>query len=249
MLAWISSGCGSIYARSQTNTTQPLIVAGCDTDPDRLAEDLVVLDWYGGVTPIYLHEDFPPLDLSIFNTSDGRTLADDAELFMESVRLQVQRIYCESEGPCVRVQHVDETTEPAGTTVYFTQAVSPVASAQVGEGEYDPCNRQHDNAAVLFGERIRRLGNSYTFEEWVNVFANIAAHEVGHTLGYAHVTRDEWHASGRALYVELMLDGHTMGELRSEQRFTTEISHCKTSEAVASRRIEEPRITYGAGDD
>ena len=238
-----AGGCGSIYVRPAADATRPLVVAGCDADPDRLAVDLVVLDWSGGVTPIYPDDDFPPLDLSTFITADGRTLADDAERFMESVRTQVQRIYCESDGPCVRVEHAADATEPAGATVYFTQAVSPVASGQVGEGEYDPCNRQHDNAAVLFGERIRLLGGAYTFDEWVNVFANITAHEVGHALGYGHVMRAEWQTAGRSLYVELMLDGHTMGELRREQRFLTEPHNCPDSETVARRQVEDPNPT------
>lgn len=208
--------------------TRPLFVTECNSDSGlaRVAGDVVTLEWDGGTTPIYPRRPFDALDLAAFETADGGTLADDPELFRELVRLQVTRIFCNAAGPAIRVRHADESGPFDGNMVYLTQGSSPVAPDQIGEGEYDPCNGQYDNAAVIFGEQIRRLGGSYTFDEWVLVFANVVAHETGHMLGYGHVTRDELPEAGRSLYVELMLDGHTMSELRREQRFVIDQTNC-----------------------
>lgn len=208
-----------------------------------MAADLVVLDWSAVENPLYPRDTFEPLDLSAFSLSTGGTLADDPEAFKERVRLQVTRIYCDSFGPTVRVVHArdaERAEDVAGTTVYFTQVLSPMGGSEIGEGDYDPCNVQHDNAAVIFGEQISRLGSSYSFDEWVLLFANVTAHEIGHTLGYAHVGRDEPQEPGRRLYVELMLAGHTLAELRREQRFTVDQSTC-SSERERSRRLDEYR--------
>jgi hypothetical protein len=116
----------------------------------------------------------------------------------------------------------------------------------VGEGEFDVCNRQHDNAAVVFGEQIRRLAGILAFDEWIRVVGNVVAHEIGHTLGFGHVLRDEYEPAERALYVELMLDGHTMGELRRPHRFIVEQTNCDSDASLVLRRIERPRIVCGA---
>ncbi|UCC30321.1 MAG: hypothetical protein JSU86_19240 [Phycisphaerales bacterium] len=239
-------GCGS--SLSDALSGRSLFLAECDGNADRVAADLVVLDWQGGVTAIYPDEDFEALDLSAFETPDGGTLADDAEQFKELVRLQATRIFCDSSGPGICIRHADDVKGRAGTTVYYTQALSPVGWLQIGEGEYDVCNRQHDNAAVIFGERVLRLGAAYTFDEWVLVFANLTAHEIAHTLGYAHVSRDESPEAERSYFVELMYDGHTMEEMRREQRFLVDQTNCPADSPANLRRVEYPTITCGVVD-
>lgn len=241
-----AAGCGG--SLNDALPGRSLFLTECGGDADRVAADLVVLDWHGGVTAIYPDEDFEALDLSAFETANGGTLADDGELFKERVRLQVARIFCDSSGPGIRIRHADDVEDQAGTTVYYTQALSPVGWLQIGEAEYDVCNRQHDNVAVIFGEQVRRLGAAYTFDEWVLVFANLTAHEIAHTLGYAHVPRDESPEVERSYFVELMYDGHTMEEMRREQRFLTDQTNCPADSPINLRRAEYPTITCGAVD-
>jgi hypothetical protein len=234
------TGCGSGFPAGSAN--QPLFVAECGTG-DATTADLVLLEWGGGVAPLYPQESFAALDLSVFETDDGGTLADRANEFKERVRDQVTLILCDSPGPTARVRDAEDADAAVATVVYFTQAVSPATARQVGEGEYDTCNRQHDNAAVIFGEELHRLGRAYPFDEWVNVFANVTAHEIAHTLGFGHVSRDEVAETGRSLYVELMLDGHTMSELRREHRFLVDQTNCPPDGLLSKRIDVYPIIT------
>lgn len=189
--------------------------------------DFVILDWTGGTSPIYPYDVFEGVDLSLFETDDGGTLADDAEAFMEDVRARIERIYVDlPELPIRVINGEDYEMDFDVTVVHITQELPPKGGTDIGEGEYDPCNLQHDNAALLFGERLLTLSDAYTYEEWVNVFANTCAHEIGHTLGFGHVLRAEHPDTGRSIYIELMLDGHTMAELCREQRFVFELTNC-----------------------
>jgi hypothetical protein len=167
------------------------------------------------------------------------------------VRDQVAEILCSSPGPTAMVLDADDTADPVSSTtsvVRFTQSLSPQGTRRIGEGHYDVCNRSHDNHALVFGEEIRQLAGAYTFDEWVSVFANVTAHEIGHMLGFGHLEREVFAASeaGRGLYVELMLTGHTMSELRREQRFLLDQTNCPTGLTSAKRTDETPIFICGA---
>lgn len=208
----------------------PLFVSDCDSQvAGKPAEaSLVVIDWTGGTTAIYPDQELAGVDLTQFPVTGGGTLADHAESFQDQVSQEVARIYCDwpQVSIAVRVGEDDAEGAEADTVVYVTQETKPDGSMDIGQGEYDPCDHQNDNSAIIYGKRIVQLGAAYTYEEWVAVFSNVIAHEVGHTLGYGHIVRAERTDVGRSIFVELMLDRHTMTEMRRAQRFVADQSNC-----------------------
>jgi hypothetical protein len=221
------AGCGSDVMTPAVLIPEYLSGSDASTHADGEDVNRVLLDWTGGTSQIYPDEVFEGVDLALFETAEGGTLADDPEAFKEDVRRQIALIYRDM--PLASIQVVigeDEEADTDVTIVHITQELPPQGGTNIGEGEYDPCNLQRDNAALLFGGRLITLGNGYSYREWVNVFANTCAHEIGHTVGFGHVLRSEHPDTGRFLYIELMLDGHTMAELRREQRFVFELTNC-----------------------
>ncbi len=222
-----TTGCGAVVS------TDPAILRPLANKCSRLATadlantTLISIAWGGGTTGIYPSEVFDGLDLSKFNLQDGGTLADRREEFEQRITDQINQIYCDWPQTNVLVLSSSDADKfDVDTKVLITQGVRPDGRMDIGEAEYDPCDIQHDNDAVIFGERIRQLAGAYTFDEWVNVFANVTAHEIGHTLGYAHIDRDHRTDGPDAPYIELMLDRHTMKEMRREHRFVAVQSSC-----------------------
>ncbi len=226
LLCVFPAGCG--FTLGDTAAGQPLFVSECDTQLGGGAEveDIVVLDWAGGTSPIYPEYEFDGLDLTLFRTGKSGTLADDAELFKEGVRQEIVNIYCGSGELSISVHNEPIAGRLNVTTVLLTQELQPDGGGDIGEGEYDPCNRQHDNAALVFGDRIWELAGTNTVDEWVILFANVCAHEIGHTLGFGHIDRNAQPPAGRPVYVELMLDGHTIDEMLQPQRFVYPQTNC-----------------------
>ncbi len=214
---------------------------------------LVVLDWSGGVNPIYPNHYLEGLDLSAFPVEEGGTLADDAEVFQELVADAINKIYCQwpDADVAVRIGEYEENEPYADTILHLTQELRPDGGMDIGQGEYDPCDRQDDNVALIFGERIRELSSVYTFDEWVNVFANVCAHEIAHTLGYGHILREDRSDTERSAFVELMLDRHTMAEMRRPHRFVAEQSNCTIQPIAGPRTVSGSTIvcTHTARND
>jgi len=183
-------------------------------------ERVVVLDWRCGNSMLHPNLDPEPLDFGSFFVAGGGTLADRKVEFMDAVRVRIKTIL-DGAGIAVRVEHAPTDAE-VETTVRLTQWASPAGKNEIGSAHYDPKNGRHGDEAVIFGEQIRRnerygeAAGEYTFDDWVAVFANVCSHETLHTLGYGHVPRSECPPDGSD--IEIMLDGHTMGEMRSEQR-------------------------------
>ena len=176
-------GCG--MPLSDPLIVQTRMVAECeDTETQGdVAPDLVILDWTGGTNAIYPKFDFEALDLASFETADGATLADDPELFRELVRLEVTRIFCEWPEVAIVVREGEGYEWNADTVVYVTQNSPPLGGGDIGEAEYAPCNEQRDNAAIIFGERIRQLGDKYTVDEWVTPSSTVRADGTGSPRG------------------------------------------------------------------
>ena len=219
------AGCGAVPG---TNAVLGLVADECPgaSLEKTTATDAILLEWDGGTSRIYPGEALPRLDLRAFLVSDGATLAEEAEDFKAAVRDEVSRILCE-----MPIEGIHLTNTKAGlpreiTTVYFAQMQSPLGGVQIGQGEYDPCNENHDDHAIIFGDQILTLGDARSFDEWVLMFANVTAHEIGHMLGYGHVPRVIYPASQRPDLVELMMASHTSEEMVQPQRLLADTSNC-----------------------
>jgi len=210
-----------------------------------LKQRVVILDWSGQCDRLYPDESFAALDLTRFETTDGATLADRGTAFREATRARIEEMLNEIDVVPVRVIQHDEYTgsdEDVETTIRMTQNVSPEGRVEIGRAEYDPCNEWSDNEAVIFGEQIRRLGNGFAFEDWVTLFSNVSSHETAHTFGFGHVSRVDAKPTSRTLYVELMLDSHTMSEMRRTQRMIIEQNYCTGGNAVHGADTHAQRI-------
>jgi hypothetical protein len=208
---------------------------------------VVSIRWDAVPSGLYPHQAFPPIDLGRFQTPDGASLSDVEAVLHERVREEVAVILGGVTG--VEVFTSAEPAEPgeADTTVLMTQGLSPEGRTEIGRADYDPCDRYLGDEAVIFGEQILRLGNGYPLDEWVTLFSNVCAHEVAHTLGFGHVRRVDALAEARPAYVELMLDAHTMAEMRRPQRVLMDQDRCREAAGTQAVRAAAPARVRGCG--
>jgi hypothetical protein len=234
--AGLLTGCGVSIpagAAGDTDSLNARFVLG-ETDSGEVA--VIVLNWSAGDNSLYPQRPMDAIDLSTFETDGGHTLAEHEGWFKEQVRSRVEIILNDIDLFPVVVVNDDDDWEVIETTVHLTQEIAPDGSMEIGRAYYDPCNEHRDDEAVIFGERIRRLGNGYAFDEWVNVFANVCAHETAHTFGFGHILRSDQPPTKQAPYVELMLDGFTMSDMRRQHRMIVSQPSCPDEKELIAER-------------
>lgn len=196
---------------------------------------MILLQWDGGESSIFPDVKFAPFHAGDYSLPGGRTLADDEATFKNAVREQVRDILTAALGRDVRVLDESPREGVVATIVLVTGDVSPAGGSRIGEAEYDACNATDFDSAVVFGRTIARLagGRGFDLDDWVHVFANVCAHEAAHTLGFGHISRRDIAVDAAAPYVELMLEGHTMDEMRRPQQVMVPQEPCGESELAA----------------
>ena len=78
--------------------------------------------------------------------------------------------------------------------VHFSMITDPTDTDEkvtLGRGHYDICNLSHRNQSLIYCETFATLQFRLSVEKWVLLFANVAAHEIGHNLGFYHVDLED----------------------------------------------------------
>lgn len=182
----------------------------------------VVLDWTGGDNPLWDDGDLPPVDLAEFELawpSRGWTLAD-VDGFREMVRAEVETVLNGS-GLHVIVEEGEQRRN--ASVVHFSQVTDPDSDTSLGRGHFDTCNLSDRDFSIVYAAKFleeRRLDE----DEWVHVFANVAAHEIAHNLGYDHVELEDVPEDSE--FAELMISAQTIFQRVRDQRIIVEQDTC-----------------------
>ena len=254
LAAAITAGCGIDLPRLASTSADPRPTLDNRIRYD--GEDLtktVVLDWTGGF-PEIISEGLAPTDFSWMHLPTGQSLEDDAVSFQESVRLRVEEILSAIEPADFVVVTGEAEDYPDDTVVYFTSDAVSGGGLQVGQTKLDWCDLNPRGSVIVWGGTLLMLGDNFGYDQWVNAFANTAAHEVGHTVGFFHPDAVLTDLTDYEKNTELMLGVHTLSALLGRQEFIIPQETCPESiehefggiayELAAASTIKRPAVTY-----
>lgn len=204
-----------------------LALTGCGFDPNdfrpptlHLSNRTVVLDWTGGYSPIWPDGDLPPIDLAEFELAwPGSGTLADVDGFTEMVRAEVESVLA---GSGLSVNIVEGEQRRLGSVVHFSQVTDPDSSVSLGRGHLDMCNLSDRDYSIVYAARFLE-GRRLDEDGWVRAFANVAAHEIAHNLGFDHVAPEDVPESD---FTELMLAEQTISQRIREQRILVEQDTC-----------------------
>ena len=250
------------------------IAAGCGIDPAHLVgtsadskagldshvrydggdlTKIVVLDWTGGYSEI-VSEKLAPTNFSWMHLTTGQSLEDHAASFQESVRLRVEEILSAIEPAMFVVVTGEAEDYPDDTIVYLTSDAIRGGGYQVGQTKLDRCDLNPRGSVIVWGGTLLMLGDNYGYDQWVNAFANTAAHEVGHTVGFFHPDAVLTDLTDYEKDTELMLGVHTLSALLGRQEFIIPQETCPESiesefggvayELAAASTVKRTAVTY-----
>lgn len=216
----------------------PPVVCSRAPTTNRDAHTLIVLDWDGGPSPLDARTTVSPLNPADLPMYDGLTSDEDAEAFKEEVRVRIEIILCDLDPVDMRVITGRASDYPAATHVHLTLDTAPSGGRQAGQADYDPCNLYVDDTVLIWGGRIAEVaGPGWLRREWVNMLANVATHEIGHTLGFAHPDELGITVDADIARRAIMMSSHTVTSLVQPQAFLIPQTTCPAAAQGASNGV------------
>ena len=233
----VVAGCGAVAtpgALPGGSASAPLssVVASdavCSRAPaPEAADTLIVLDWTGGSNRHAPGRVLAGFELSALAISDAADRASiNADAFRADVLARVRTMLCALDPMTVAVVDGEAEDHPGATVVHITGDEPAEGGKQIGQSDFDPCNRFSDDGAIIWAGAMARRIPEATYDQWVMALANATTHEIGHTLGFFHPTEADL---ARTLpgnpSAEVMRKTTSISELLSPQAFLIEQDTC-----------------------
>ena len=194
------------------------------------AGTLVVLDWDGGINELVRGRELSAFEVDDLYFTDTAIDSDDLEvLFAEAVLGRVRAILCSLDPMDVAVIEGEADDYPDATVVHICGDEPFADGKHIGQADFDPCNANLDDSVVIWGGALATRIGGATFGGWVNALAKTTAHEIGHTLGFAHPSEQTVAMLLPVPSAEVMRSNVTVSQLLGEQNFLIEQETCPGS--------------------
>lgn len=236
-----ATGCGFMAQSDQLVSGSPTPPIGsepaafaCDRAPSVSdAETLIVLDFTGGDSRHAPNQMLSGFDFDALSIADPDAAAGmDADAFRRAVLGKVQSMLCALDPMNVAVIDGRAEDHPDSTVIHITGDQPGGGGKQIGQSDYDPCNRFGDDEAIIWAGAMARRIDSATYDQWTTAVANAITHEIGHTLGFFHPSEAELaRILPGAGATEVMRKATSITELLSEQAFLIEQDTCTEGES------------------